>query len=393
MTRAADQPAFIPPKWVSWLIAGVPVFPPLYLAAFASLGLLRTLPLTARWVLFFFASTQLISSLFTPQPLLSLGLNTARTLFILAMISAGVYLRDSRNLRPLLWGELIIFATAWAYTLATQGFAGVQARLGHPYYYIVALGLIAAVALWIIVFWRGGSLWWRVPAGLLSVATFIAAGSRGPLLALVAGSAAAALLRLSRRGAIVIAACLAALVLTATYGPLSTFKPAQRLLTDQTTGREYVWKDAIAAWQSSPIGGVGPYQGGPYLTYLFKDGCQLTPTLTRNKYVCPTWLSRVYGIWLIAHNNVLHWLLETGIVGTLGLLILYFYVLALTVFKKDVFGAAILFGFTAIGMVDVVIAVPDAHFAELWWVVIGMGLLPRGQALTQSTSMRVALAA
>ena len=58
------------------------------------------------------------------------------------MIAAGVYLRDSRNLRPLLWGQLVIFATAWGYTLLTQGFAGVQERLGHPYYYVVSLGLV-----------------------------------------------------------------------------------------------------------------------------------------------------------------------------------------------------------------------------------------------------------
>ena len=86
----ADSPSFVPPKWVSWLIAFIPVFPPLYLIAFGSLKLLRTLPLTARYVLFFFASTQLMAALFTPRPLLSLGLAVVRTVLILAMISAGV---------------------------------------------------------------------------------------------------------------------------------------------------------------------------------------------------------------------------------------------------------------------------------------------------------------
>ncbi|MFC6749943.1 hypothetical protein [Deinococcus aquaticus] len=56
------------PRWVGWLIALVPVFPPLYFAALACLGHLRTLPLTARRVLFFFAATQLIAALFTPAP-------------------------------------------------------------------------------------------------------------------------------------------------------------------------------------------------------------------------------------------------------------------------------------------------------------------------------------
>ena len=149
---------------MSWLIALTPVFPPLYLAAFGALGHLQTLPLTARYLLLFFASTQLVAALFTPRPLLSLGLAAARTLLILAMIAAGVYLRESRNLRPLLWGQLVIFGTAWGYTLLTQGWAGIQERLGHPYYYVVSLGLVAVMALWITVFWRGGG-WWRWPVG------------------------------------------------------------------------------------------------------------------------------------------------------------------------------------------------------------------------------------
>ena len=142
-----------------WLLAAIPIFPPLYLAALGALGQLRTLPLTARRVLFFFAATQVIAALFTPQPLLSVGLAAARTLLILAMIAAGVYLRDSRHLRPLLWGQLLIFVTAWLYTLGTQGVAGVQERLGHPYYYVVSLGLVAVVALWFVLYWRGGG-WW-----------------------------------------------------------------------------------------------------------------------------------------------------------------------------------------------------------------------------------------
>ena len=370
-----EAPVSPPPRWVSWLIALTPIFPPLYLAAFATLGHLRRLPLTARRVLFFFAATQLIAALFTPQPLLSVGLAAGRTLFILAMIATGIYLRDSRYLRPLLWGQLIIFATAWIYTLSTQGWAGIQARLGHPYYYVVGLGLVAVVALWLIVFWQRGSLYWRIPAGILAASTFIAAGSRGPLLALVVGSGVAGIFSLSRRSALVIGASLITLILLITTGPLNSFEPAQRLLSEQTTGREYVWKDAIAAWHNSPVGGIGPFQGGPYLTYLFKDGCQLTPTLTRNDIPCPPLLQKTYGFWLVAHNNLLHWLMETGIIGTAGLVALYGFALIVAIRQRNHFNLAVLFGFSAIGIVDVVIFVPDVHFAELWWIVVGLQML------------------
>ncbi len=367
---------------MSGLIALVPIFPPLYLAALGCLGQLRTLPLTARYILFFFASTQLVAALFTPRPLLSLGLAAARTLLILAMIAAGVYLRDSRNLRPLLWGQLVIFATAWGYTLWTQGLAGVQERLGHPYYYIVSLGLVAVVALWFTVFWRGGRLGWRLPAGLLALATFLAAGSRGPLLALGVGSLAAlAFAGRQRRLWVLLPGALALGVAALTTTLNLPLEPVERLLNDQTSGREYVWQDAVQGWQTSPIGGVGPYQGGPYLTYLFKDGCQLTPTLERNDIACPESLSRWSSVWLIAHNAWLHWLLETGVVGLSGVVVLMVFALWRAIQLGDPFVLAVLFGYTAMNVVDVVIAVPSQHFAELWWVAVGISF---GAASTPS---------
>ncbi|EYB66765.1 O-antigen polymerase [Deinococcus phoenicis] len=370
----AAAPPSTPPNWVRWLIALVPVFPPLYLAALGCLGQLRTLPLTARSVLFFFASTQLVAALFTPRPLLSLGLAAGRTLLILSMIAAGVYLRESRNLRPLLWGQLVIFATAWGYTLATQGFAGVQERLGHPYYYIVSLGLVAVVALWLVVFWQGGRLWWRVPAGLLALATFLAAGSRGPLLALVAGSGAA--LAVAGRAGRWLLLPLAALALAGAAIVVFDLpvQPVSRLLSDQLSGRDLIWRDALSGWLTHPWGGVGPYQGGPYLTYLFKDLCQLTPTLGRNDVPCPAWLETFYGVWSTAHNAWLHWLLETGGIGTLGLLAVMGYGGWLILRGGDLMLNALFFGYTAMNLVDVVVAVPSQHFAELWWATVGMGL-------------------
>ncbi|MBB5375764.1 O-antigen ligase [Deinococcus metalli] len=374
MTDAPARHAALP-RWVPWLLALVPVVPPLYLAALGALGELRRLPLTARRVLFVFAACQLVAALFTPQPLLSVALAGARTLLILAMIAAGAYLRDSRALRPLLWGQLVIFATAWLYTLATQGFAGVQERLGHPYYYVVSLGLVAVVALWFVVFWRGGG-WWRWPTGALAVVTLLAAGSRGPIIALVAGTLAAfAFQRERRRAWVLLPAGVLVVLAAATSSAHLPFKPLNRLLNDQTSGREYVWQDAIEGWKTSPLGGVGPYQGGPYLTYLFKDGCQLTPTLERNDIGCPAALTRWSSVWLIAHNAWLHWLLESGVIGVAGLLAVMSYALWLATRQGDPLTLAILYGFTAMNVVDVVIALPSQHFAELWWALVGVVLV------------------
>ncbi|WP_103130498.1 O-antigen ligase family protein [Deinococcus aerius] len=377
MSRAqADPPTFTPPGWVRGLLALVPVFPPLYLAALACLTRVRTLPPAARRVLLFFAATQLVAALFTPQPLLSLGLAAARTLLILAMVGAGVYLRDSRNLRPLLWGQLVIFATAWGYTLLTQGPQGVQERLGHPYYYVVSLGLVAVVALWIILFWHGGRPGWRLPAGGLALATFLAAGSRGPLLALVVGTLAAlALGGQQRRGWVLLPGGLVLALASLTTTLNLPLRPVERLLNEQTSGREQVWREAVAGWRTSPLGGVGPYQGGPYLPSLLKEGCQLTPTLSRNAIACPEALSRWSSVWLIAHNVWLHWLLESGVLGLLGLTAVMGCALWRAALARDPLIISLLFGFTAMNVVDVVTAPPSPHFAELWWAAVGLALV------------------
>lgn len=374
MTRIPKAAAFSPPRWVSWLLALIPVFPPLYLVAFSVLGKLRTLPLAARGILFFFAATQLLAAIFTPQPLLSLGLALLRTIVILAMIAAGVYLKQSRNLRPLLWGQLLICGTAWLYTLTTQGWIGVQQRLSHPYYYIVSLGLIAVVAMWFVIFWKGGAAWWRWPAGILALITFVASGSRGPLLALVIGSLVALLI--NNKNKLLLSFTILVITVTA-FLAISLnlpFKPLERLTSDQTSGREYVWQDAIRGWETSPLGGVGPYQGGAYLTYLLKEGCQLTPSLERNGVNCPDKIKSLTSIWLIAHNAWLHWMLESGIVGLSGFIVLMLYSAYKSIVLRDSFVLAIVFGFMAMNLVDVVVAIPSPHFSELWWAVVGISI-------------------
>ena len=115
------------------------------------------------------------------------------------------------------------------------------ARLGHPYYYVVSLGLVAVISLWLVLFWQGGRLWWRVSAGLLALLTLLAAGSRGPTLALIFGSLAAVLLagrRGKRRWVLLPLGLVAATVLIVSSFNLPV-NPVTRLLSDQTSGRNF----------------------------------------------------------------------------------------------------------------------------------------------------------
>ena len=363
------------PRWLPWVIGLTPVFPPLYLTAFGGLRALRGLPMLARWVLLFFAVTQLAAAVFTPRPLVSLGLAALRVLFVLAMISAGVWLRDSRRLRPLVWGYTVVFGTAWLYTLATLGLSGIQGRLGHPYYYIVSLGLLGAICLWLVVSWRGASPWWRIPVGALAAVTMVATGSRGPLLAFVVGIVAATLNGGRHFLRLLIPLLLIGVAAFGLVPQLRAVNPLERLATGGLTGRDEVWQNAWDAFQFNPVGGSGPYQLGPYLTFLYKDGCTLNPVLEKNGIHCPAWLRPYTGAWLIAHNAALHVLAETGVLGALGYLALFLLGAWRTWQSRDSLLVAVFWGYTAMNTVDVVIAVPSPHFAELAWVVLGLSLV------------------
>ncbi|WP_370567316.1 O-antigen ligase family protein [Deinococcus sp. DB0503] len=368
-----------PPPWVSRVIALVPVVPPLYLAAFTQLRQLRHLPPVARWVLFAFAVTQLLATVLTPQPLLSLGLAALRILLLLAMVGAGAFLREPRTLRALLPGYAVVFISAWGYALATLGPAALSTRLGHPYYYIVSLGLIATVALWLLLR-ESPSAWWFWPMTLLSAGTLLATQSRGPLLALLVGCAAAAL-RGHRRYLWPLAAAvpLGLVLLLGGTGRLD------RLASDDLSGRDQVWQGALLAFRDQPLGGQGPYQAGPYYWYLSSTPCQLTPSLEDQGVHCPAWADALRGAWLTAHNVVLHSLAETGLIGTLGLLLLLSLVGYATWVSGDSLLVAVFWGYLAMSMLDVVTAGPSPHFAELFWVVAGLALVRLPQRATPSS--------
>jgi len=152
----------------------------------------------------------------------------------------------------------------------------------------------------------------------------------------------------------------------------------QRLLSLNLSGRDRVWQGALNAIRSHPWGGVGPYQLGPWLGYLYKRGCNLWAGAAHLGLGCPSWLEPFYGAWLIAHNLLLHSLGETGVVGTTG----YFALLALigyaAVRSRKPLLVAIFFGYLAMSLVDNPMAVPSLHLAEVFWVAGGMALAQAG---------------
>ncbi|WP_287410143.1 O-antigen ligase family protein [Oceanithermus sp.] len=365
---------------LAWLIALVPVFPPLYLAAFAALRFWRALGPLARGAVGVYLATQLIAALLTPSPLVSLPLALVRGLFVVALLLAGVYLREPQRLVYLLAGLVVVYLLAFWSSHQAFGELWWQRRLVHPYYTTVSIGLAGAVGALLVLEWRGP--WWlRLPVGLLALAALAFSGSRGAMAVLVVGALMAFLARGRRYlGGLAVGGALAALAYATVS--LGQHVPAlQRLLSLKLSGRDRVWQGALEAIQAHPWGGVGPYQLGPWLVDLYRKGCHLWSGASSLGLVCPSWLEPFYGAWLIAHNLLLHALGETGVVGTLGFLALLALVGYAAVRAREPLLAAIFFGYLVMSLVDNPMAVPSLHLAEVFWVAGGMALARSGLAV------------
>ena len=371
------------PRWLKVYLALVPVFPPLYLAGFWGLGQLRRLKPWVRWTLFAFLLTQLAAALLSPNPLPSLVLALVRALFILGLIGVGVWLKESQRLGYLLYGYVIVYLVAfWTSWQAWGEKLFDWARLVHPYYTTVSIGLAGALGILLAAGSRELPRWFRLLGGGLALLALLFSGSRGALLLLVTGGLAALALG-GRRYLSALAAGGGALLVAylATQRERPIHALARILDFDNLNGRDKIWAGALRAFHEHPVGGTGPYQLGPYLDFLHRHGCHLWIGAERLGLRCPEWLEPFYGAWLIAHNTWLHALGETGVVGTVGWALLYLLGAYATIRARDPLAAAIFFGFLAMGLVDNPTLVPSLSPAEAFWVALGTALARGGLAV------------
>ena len=374
-----------------WLIALTPVFPPLYLAAFAALRYWRLLGSLARNTIAVYFLTQLLAALFTPHPLMSLTLAASRSLFVISLLLAGVAMRDATWLRYLLVGATIVLSMAFYTSWANSGGVFFLRRLTHPYYTTVSLALLAVLVIWILLSWSSGPLYLKIALAILSVSALAYSGSRGALAALVIGVLAAA--AIGRNGRYLLGVVVSmGLLLTAYFTTALTRVVAFERLLDLThlSGRDAIWKGALNAFIAHPLGGVGPYQLGPWLDTIYNGNCTLWRGLVLAGYrSCPEWLAQLRGVWLIAHNTFLHSLGETGLIGTVGLLALIIVIGYATIVSKNSLLISIFFGYLTLGLVDNPTAVPSLHLAEVFWVAGGMALARSGLAVPLEQGLAV----
>lgn len=329
--------------------------------------------------------SQLLAAILTPAPGASVFLAAARSLFVLALLTAGAWLGDIRRLQPLLLGLALVFLTAIVSSTLAYGADVLNLRLKHPYYTEVSLGLAGAVAVLLVVSWNDGNRWVRLLLILLAFTVMALSGSRGALVALLAG-AVAGIWQGNKKLLPALAGGIGLVILSTALSKLAVAaKAVERLFSFTLTGRDRFWADAWNVFLSHPWGGVGPYQLGPYLKSLYWGQCQLWPLLERIGMVCPAWLERFSGAWIIAHNIFLHQLGETGVIGTAGFMLLLLWI-GYAVWKaRHPLLSAVFVLYMVMGLVDVPTAVPSLFLAEFFWVSMGMALAQAG-FITKSAS-------
>ncbi|UQN09556.1 O-antigen ligase family protein [Deinococcus sp. QL22] len=370
MSVPPDSPAS-PPRWIAPWLAASPAMYLLSPLALLALPYLRTLPQPVLWILGFYALSQQLPALFSPEPLLASATALVRTALMFGLIGVGVALKDSQRLRPLAIGVAIIYATALIFSVA-GGNDFLISRLTHPYMTPIALGLAGAFGIWTALFIQGHLLW-RVPLGLAAIGILLLSGSRGPLAAALVGCMAGLIVRRGRKTAL--ALLLGAVVLLGGFyvGDRLGISAVSRLGSADTTGRDIVWYNTLTVIQSEPWSGVGSYRLGKYLAPP-SESCPVVTTLVDNTG-CPEWIEKLGSPWLIAHNLTLQQLAETGPLGLLGLFVLLGSIGAAALTTRNSLAVAVLSGLLAATITDNTLLVPTPFFGEVFWVVAGMQLL------------------
>ncbi|WP_188973438.1 O-antigen ligase family protein [Deinococcus aerolatus] len=328
------------------------------------------------------------AALAAPQPAAALLGALFKLSLILGLTFLGAKWVSSASLRGLLPGILLVLATAQIYAAQIGAYQLLVDRLSHPYYTSVSLGLGGAVAVWVAVLSRSLFWPWRVVGILAGGALLGLSGSRGGVLALLAGLLAAGLVWLvrTRRFQTVLWSAAVGVLLLGGFALLhigsaggETIPVLDRLSSLEANGRDVTWSDTLDAIAAYPFSGYGPYQLGPQIAPV-TEKCVWWPALQAARVECPALVQHLDNVWVIAHNAVLQVWGESGLPGLLGHLLLCALLVIRTWRSGDPLANAILLGLFAADLTDNVTMVPGPFFAALPWLVGGMGL--RGNLVT-----------
>lgn len=362
------------PTTPKWLIPWLALLAPLYVispVAILGISALRFLPTQVLWVLGVYAVTQQISALFTPEPLLASGLALVRTMLMFGLLGIGVWLKSTDHIESMVIGLSMVFVTALSVSFFQDANFAIH-RLNHPYMTPTTLGIGAALGMWIAIFSKS-LLIWRFPLFILSFIIMLLSGSRGAIISCLVG-----LLFGSMTKKVVlsiysyISIFIGLFLIVVLFSSQESLSFIGRLLNLGFNGREVIWYNTIMIIKNNILGGIGSYRLGYYLGT--PNHCFLFETHVQNtKNNCPQWLTDIGQPWLIAHNAILQQLAETGIIGTVGFVILFGFIL-FKIFSSESINPlpkAVISGFLVFNIVDNSFIVPSPFYGEFFWVLVG----------------------
>lgn len=386
-----------------WLALWAPL-PLLNWLSVLNVARLGTLPPALRWLMTGFVTLQLLSSVFTAQPLVSAGVALLRSLFLVGLLVTGWQLGRARSLLALLPGLVVVLLSALLYSLHRYGFSGLlHARLQHPSYQMVSLGLAAGLTLWLAVCWpapigqhRPGGRWFIWPAralcAALALGVLVLGQSRAPLAAALLGVLAAGVAALGHRSRRAQGWGLAAVLLLVgggvylTAGSLNGGSPGSSPTTGShlaqlgLNSRDTYWEEAANVFRAAPLGGSGVGQLGN-ATRSTQDNCfQGGPTYSVG---CPAWELRLSAqpwfaparklSWL-AHNVALQNLAESGLIGSAGYFLMLGLVVAAALLSRQPLLIAVITGYSVVNLVDNSTMLPSLAVSEVFWLAGGAAL-------------------
>ncbi|MBZ9753164.1 O-antigen ligase family protein [Deinococcus sp. HMF7604] len=366
-------------RWWKWWLACLAPFYVISPLALLKISSLKRLPWAGKAILVFYALSQLLPALFSPESLAAVLLAGVRIALMGGLIGLGIFLGSSSRLWPMAIGLVLVYLTALGYS-GWNGADVLRARLEHPYMTATTLGFAGTVGVWMAVFLPGPKVW-RVVMGVLGILVVLTTGSRGAMLALLFGTVMGvvvghrkALISQQRNilkfGGAGVALIAAGLLIGNRFG----IGALDRLWGWGTTGRDVIWENTLSVIQTAPLTGVGSYRLGNFLAPP-DGGCVFWRQVDGVSLGCPAWVEWVGHPWLIAHNAVLQQWAESGPLGVLGLVVLVSFALWSAVLQREVFSVALLSGFVLANITDNTWIVPSSFLAEAFWMVVGMQLL------------------
>lgn len=312
-----------------------------------------------------FLSTQIISSIYTLNPTISIPLSLLRCSIIAGLIIYGFKYFSSLNYHFL--GKIItvigVIATTFHF-ISGRGFLNPM-----EFFYITSNSISI---LGVILVFLGRHLINSIPK--IHVLAFLLMGfwlifsgqGRSAFIILLTGISFNIKWTTRKTSCFIVFATMISLLFI--YQDLF-----QSWIFNNLSGREIVWEQAINVFKAFPIGGTGSYQYAS-IANPFDNPCAISTDfdilISQNQ--CPDLIQHLHKPWLIAHNGALHALAENGVVGLFGWSILWGTAIVGAWYSQSQFIRAVILGLLAANHIDNVTLIPSPGFSELFFILIGV---------------------